>query len=167
MVEDRIPYKFDLGPRDHVFHYIYQAANLVDNGNTRYGMTVRASCVPEEIRLRSRVRRASDSTHRSGPLPTLGDDPYILFASGKKPEVDWTSNVHLEDLERLWREAQLRNQSPDWIFRRGLSLRLEGYGFEIGSLHRYASGSLKLPPGFKHDTLIYAVTKVTITGTGA
>lgn len=149
----------DISGRDHAFENIYHPASL-ENGNPRYGMTVRADAWPEHLRARSMVRTFQDRV-KPMPLPVIGEDPYILVAGVRKPKVDWRRAGSMRLLAELVAEARLRNQSDDWAFR-NLALNLQGVAFEIGSLDRYKDARAPLPPGFKADTLIYAVHKVTL-----
>jgi hypothetical protein len=160
---DFIDFDVDLGPRDHVNENIYKSFQTGEaNGNPRYGMTVRASVWPEQLRQRSAIKHW---TQRPGlnpqPLPVIGEADYILVAGGKKPRVDWTDRHTRALLAERIEEARLRNESDDWAFR-DLHLNLKGVGFEIGQVPSYREGRFPLPLGFKSDTLVYTIHKVTL-----
>lgn len=153
------PFRFELGPEDHVFHNIYDPMINPDNtGNPRYGMTVRASAFPADLRSRSAIK-----TRREGlsPIPMLGDEPYILLAGGKKPKIDWRAPWTWQMIEGRLREAVVRNEPRDIIWR-GQSIRVEGNAFEIGELSTYKQRRIPLPPGFRADTFVYTTHKITL-----
>ena len=159
-----IDFEVYLSQNDHVFQYVYQPLNLgaETNGLPRYGMTVRASAWPLELRERSRVVHFEDRGGPSPkPYPVLGRASTILLAGGHKPRVDWVSAAARQQLSDRLDEARLRNESPDWAFR-GLQLVVKGRAMEIGEIPKYKEGRVPLPRDFAPSTLIYITHEVIV-----
>jgi hypothetical protein len=154
---DPIPFCIDLGPSDHVFHFVYNSLLLPEpTSKPRYGLTVRASCLPIHLQLRSAVKMSDRD------LPVLGYEPHILIASARKPTVDWSSQWTWRGIEALLREADVRNESRDTIWLRR-AIRVEGLSTEIGQKHPYnVRSDIPLPRGFQAKTLVHSATRITI-----
>lgn len=154
---DIIPFSIDLGPSDHVFHFIYEPLHLPqESSRARYGLTVRASCFPTDLQARSAIKMSDRE------LPILGREPHILIAGGRKPVVNWERPLTWQEIEGWLREADVRNEKRDTIWLRR-AIRVEGISVEIGQKPPFnVRPDIPLPRGFQATTLTHAATAITI-----